>query len=150
MFVSRRLRVFDDPVLAPLILQTGIPVSAAEELLRTADPEMRQALASHAAAENWTPAEARKAVANAKRNNLVEDDNLETEPARPGGRGGVQGSRRKGARVPRLRDRAQNVVEYGLIIASIAVVVLLSVARFGSLIVPWFAALAGRITTVGT
>ena len=53
-------------------------------------------------------------------------------------------------RMSRLRDRAQNVVEYGLIIASIAVVVLLGVARFGSLIVPWFAALAGHITTVGT
>jgi ParB family transcriptional regulator, chromosome partitioning protein len=79
MFVSRRLRVFDDPVLAPLIVQTGLPVSAAEELLRAANPEMRQALASQAPSENWTPAEARKAVANAKRNDQVEDDNLATE-----------------------------------------------------------------------
>jgi Flp pilus assembly pilin Flp len=48
------------------------------------------------------------------------------------------------------RNRAQNVVEYGLLIASIAVVVLIGVAKFGTLIEPWFAALAGRITTVGT
>ena len=52
--------------------------------------------------------------------------------------------------MPRLRDRAQNVVEYGLILASIAMVVLLGVAKFGSVIGPWFAVLAGRITTVGT
>jgi Flp pilus assembly pilin Flp len=52
--------------------------------------------------------------------------------------------------MPRRRSRAQNVVEYGLLIASIAVVVLLGVAKFGSVIEPWFAALAGHITTVGT
>jgi len=50
----------------------------------------------------------------------------------------------------KFRGRAQNVVEYGLLIASIGIVVLLGVAKFGSLIGPWFAALAGRITTVGT
>lgn len=50
----------------------------------------------------------------------------------------------------RLRDRAQNVVEYGLLIATIVVVVLLGVTRFGSVIELWFAALAGRIITVGT
>jgi hypothetical protein len=52
--------------------------------------------------------------------------------------------------VPKVRSRAQNVVEYGLLIATIVIVVLLGVAKFGSLIEPWFAALAGRITTVGT
>ena len=49
-----------------------------------------------------------------------------------------------------LREKAQNVVEYGLLIAGIVLLVLLGVAKFGSLIEPWFAALAGRITTVGT
>jgi Flp pilus assembly pilin Flp len=44
----------------------------------------------------------------------------------------------------------QNTVEYGLIIATIVVVVLLGIASFGQLIEPWFALLAGRITTVGT
>jgi hypothetical protein len=48
-----------------------------------------------------------------------------------------------------LREPAQNVVEYGLIVATIVLVVLLGVANFGSLIEPWFAGLAGRITTVG-
>jgi Flp pilus assembly pilin Flp len=52
--------------------------------------------------------------------------------------------------VSRFREQAQNVVEYGLLIGTIVVVVLLGVTKFGSLIEPWFAALAGRITTVGT
>jgi hypothetical protein len=49
-----------------------------------------------------------------------------------------------------LRGRAQNVVEYGLLIVSIVAAVLLGVARFGTLIEPWFAELAGHVTTVGT
>jgi hypothetical protein len=49
-----------------------------------------------------------------------------------------------------LRANAQNTVEYGLIIATIVIVVLLGMMSFGHLIAPWFAALAGRITTVGT
>jgi len=52
--------------------------------------------------------------------------------------------------VPLLREKSQNVVEYGLLIVSIVVVVLLGVAKFGTVIEPWFASLAGRITTVGT
>jgi hypothetical protein len=63
---------------------------------------------------------------------------------------GYQGSRHGRTRVSRFRDRAQNVVEYGLLIASIVVVVLLGVAKFATVIEPWSAALAGRITTVGT
>ena len=51
---------------------------------------------------------------------------------------------------PKVRSRAQDTVEYGLIIATIALVVLLGVMTFGRLIEPWFASLAGRITTVGT
>jgi cation transport ATPase len=46
--------------------------------------------------------------------------------------------------------RAQNTVEYGLIIATIVVVVLLGIAAFGQLIEPWFATFAGRIITLGT
>jgi Flp pilus assembly pilin Flp len=41
----------------------------------------------------------------------------------------------------------QNVVEYGLIIATIAVVVLLGTLAFGEQVRPWFETLAGRITT---
>ena len=43
-----------------------------------------------------------------------------------------------------------DLVEYGIIIATIAVVVLLGVTTFGSQIRPWFEQLAGHITTVGT
>jgi Flp pilus assembly pilin Flp len=52
--------------------------------------------------------------------------------------------------VSALREQAQNVVDYGLIIATIAVVVLLAVANFGHLIEPWFCSLSSHITTVGT
>jgi len=59
----------------------------------------------------------------------------------------MRGSAREGARaeIPR-----QNVVEYGLLIACIALVILLGVSKSGTLIVPWFTALAGHSTTVGT
>ena len=47
-------------------------------------------------------------------------------------------------------SRGQNVVEYGMIIAAVAIVVLLGVTTFGSEIRPWFEHLAAGITTVGT
>ena len=47
----------------------------------------------------------------------------------------------------RLRLAAQDVVEYGLIIATIALVVLIGTAAFGTQIQAWFLTLAGRITT---
>ena len=50
----------------------------------------------------------------------------------------------------RFRQRAQDVVEYGLMIASVVFVVLLGVAAFGNLIAPWFESVATRITTTGT
>jgi Flp pilus assembly pilin Flp len=46
--------------------------------------------------------------------------------------------------------RAQNVVEYGLLLATIALVVLVGVLRFGQVLEPWFVQLAGRIVTTGT
>jgi pilus assembly protein Flp/PilA len=49
------------------------------------------------------------------------------------------------------RDEAgQDVVEYGLLIATIAIVVLIGVGIFGRNINDWFSSLAGRITTTGT
>jgi Flp pilus assembly pilin Flp len=48
------------------------------------------------------------------------------------------------------RESGQDVVEYGILIATIAVVVLLGVTTFGKEITPWFAQLAGHITTLGT
>jgi Flp pilus assembly pilin Flp len=50
-----------------------------------------------------------------------------------------------------VRDEdGQDVVEYGLLIATIAIVVLIGVGFFGSSINVWFQRLAGRITTTGT
>lgn len=48
------------------------------------------------------------------------------------------------------KSRAQNVVEYGLMIGSIALVVLLGVHSFGQQLLHWFTPLAARITTTGT
>ena len=64
MYVSRRLRVFDDPTLAPLVLERKLPVSTAEELLRVPDPHTRQALAARAVEGEWTWAEARRAISD--------------------------------------------------------------------------------------
>jgi Flp pilus assembly pilin Flp len=47
-------------------------------------------------------------------------------------------------------EAGQDVVEYGLMIATIAIVVLIGIMAFGAQIEPWFAHLAGRITTTGT
>lgn len=47
-------------------------------------------------------------------------------------------------------DDGQDVVEYGLLIATIAIVVLIGVGFFGKQINAWFTNLAAKITTVGT
>lgn len=47
-------------------------------------------------------------------------------------------------------EDAQDVVEYGLLIATIAIVVLIGIGLFGQGINGWFTSLAGRITTTGT
>jgi ParB family chromosome partitioning protein len=60
-YVSKRLRVFEDPVLSPLVLQNRITISAAEELL-TLTPERRRLLARRAADERWDHARVRAAV----------------------------------------------------------------------------------------
>ena len=50
-----------------------------------------------------------------------------------------------------LREEdGQDVVEYGLLIATIAIVVLLASTLFGEAIRDWFGGLANRITTTGT
>jgi Flp pilus assembly pilin Flp len=50
-----------------------------------------------------------------------------------------------------IRDEdGQDVVEYGLLIATIAIVVLVGISFFGNNIQAWFRSLAGRITTTGT
>ena len=47
-------------------------------------------------------------------------------------------------------EDGQDVVEYGLLIATIAIVVLVGISFFGTNIEAWFRTLAGRITTTGT
>ena len=47
-------------------------------------------------------------------------------------------------------EGGQDVVEYGLLIATIAIVVLVATAAFGTQISAWFNRLAGRITTTAT
>ena len=47
-------------------------------------------------------------------------------------------------------EDGQDVVEYGLLIASIAIVVLIGIGFFGSNINAWFETLARRVTTTGT
>jgi Flp pilus assembly pilin Flp len=47
-------------------------------------------------------------------------------------------------------EDGQDVVEYGLLIACVAVVVLLATVAFGNQVEPWFQQLATHITTVGT
>ena len=50
-----------------------------------------------------------------------------------------------------VRDEdGQDVVEYGLLIATIAIVVLVATTAFGTAIKGWFNTLAGKITTTGT
>jgi Flp pilus assembly pilin Flp len=50
-----------------------------------------------------------------------------------------------------LREEdGQDVVEYGLLIATVSIVVLLSTQAFGNSIFTWFGGLAGRITTTAT
>ena len=58
--------------------------------------------------------------------------------------------RSTGSELLRRRQAAQDVVEYGIIVATIALVVLLGTTAFGSQIRPWFESLAGRIITNGT
>lgn len=64
MYVSRRLRVFEDDTLAPLVLQNKLAVSTAEELLGVADPDHRKALAEQAAQAGWERRQVRAAARN--------------------------------------------------------------------------------------
>jgi ParB family chromosome partitioning protein len=62
MYVSRRLRVFEDTTLAPLVLSNKLAVSTAEELLVVADVKRRAELARLAAKERWERPHVRAAV----------------------------------------------------------------------------------------
>lgn len=60
-YVSRRLRVFDDPTLAPLVLQRRLSVTVAEELLPLPVARRRR-LAEQAAEEGWDRRQVRAAL----------------------------------------------------------------------------------------
>jgi ParB/RepB/Spo0J family partition protein len=60
-YVSKRVRVFDDPLLRAAIGDRGLPVSTAEELL-AAPVDQRDTLIKLALAEHWDQAQARAAV----------------------------------------------------------------------------------------
>jgi ParB family chromosome partitioning protein len=61
-YVSRRLRVFEDPALSALVGSDKLPVSTAEELLRVPDVQDRKALARQAVREGWGRTQTRAAV----------------------------------------------------------------------------------------
>jgi len=61
-FVSRRLRVFEDPILAPYVLQESIPVAIAQELLALG-PLRKANLAAEVVRRGWGRPEVRRAIA---------------------------------------------------------------------------------------
>jgi hypothetical protein len=56
------LRVYDDPVLGPLVLDRQLPVSTAEELLSAPSTRKRE-LAQRAVEQGWNQQAARRAIA---------------------------------------------------------------------------------------
>ncbi|HEY3062712.1 MAG TPA: ParB/RepB/Spo0J family partition protein [Chloroflexota bacterium] len=60
-WVSKRLRVFEDPLLAPAVLANQLSVSAAEELLTLAETR-RYALLSLAIDQHWDRGQVRRAA----------------------------------------------------------------------------------------
>jgi ParB family chromosome partitioning protein len=63
MHVSRRMRVFEDAVLAPLVQKEKLKVSTAEELLRVPDADERKVLAARAVKEGWERSDVRRVLA---------------------------------------------------------------------------------------
>ncbi len=61
-YVSKRKRVYQDPVLGPAVLDRGLPVTTAEELLTVSDAAARQKLASRAQHAGWDRPTVREAV----------------------------------------------------------------------------------------
>lgn len=60
-YVSKRLRVFEDPILAPLVLERKLSVTVAEELLLFPGSRRKQ-LAEVAAQEGWDKRQVRQAL----------------------------------------------------------------------------------------
>jgi ParB family transcriptional regulator, chromosome partitioning protein len=65
-YVSKRLRVFEDPLLSPPVMDGRLLLAVAEELL-VAPPRRRATLVEQAIAEGWDSATARRMVGGATR-----------------------------------------------------------------------------------
>jgi hypothetical protein len=63
MHISRRMRVFKDAVLAPLVQREQLKVSTAEELLRGPDADERKVLAGRAVREAWERSDVSRVLA---------------------------------------------------------------------------------------
>jgi ParB family chromosome partitioning protein len=64
-YVSKRLRVFEDPILAPAVLMQQLSVSAAEELL-VIDEKLRYQVLNEAIDKKWERAQIREAGRQAR------------------------------------------------------------------------------------
>jgi ParB family chromosome partitioning protein len=60
-YISKRVRVFDDPLLRAAVVERGLPVSTAEELL-AADTVDRPQLVERALSERWDQTRARQEI----------------------------------------------------------------------------------------
>ncbi len=90
-YVSKRVRVFEDPLLREAIAKQSLSVSAAEELLAS-DPEQRPALIQQAVGERWDQMQARDAL----RPTEIQPDGLSEEQIPPiDGRGGKDRVRKR-------------------------------------------------------
>jgi ParB/RepB/Spo0J family partition protein len=82
-YVSKRVRVFEDPALRAAVTQRGLAVSTAEELLGF-EPDQRPAAVERAIAEGWDQTRAREALTRA---NAAEQSRLtEVSPDQGTGR----------------------------------------------------------------
>ena len=101
MYVSRRLRVFEDPVLRQPVLEQRLPVSTAEVLLRV-EPDQRAELVEEAIANGWGQMDARRAV-SAERRVTLQSPRANGAPAKE-----------RSAHLLRLLDELRVVLELGV------------------------------------
>ena len=88
-YVSKRVRVFSDALLREAVVQRGLPISTAEELLGGA-PEQRSSLIEQALTERWDQVQARDAL-HPLRPELPEGDGYAERPQPRGRKGGLPG-----------------------------------------------------------
>jgi ParB family chromosome partitioning protein len=79
-YVSKRVRVFDDPILRAAIAQRGLPVSTAEELL-AAPVDQRRVLIERALDEGWDQVRARATVRALEKGADTDEPHPEQAPA---------------------------------------------------------------------